>query len=61
LSLDVLHDNEISAIDFGNFMNAADVGMIEGGCSFGLAEEAFVSGWIQLQLLREKLESDFST
>jgi hypothetical protein len=59
-AFDVLHDDEILFLRFGDFMDVADVGMIECRCRPGLAQEAFVGNWILLQLRRKKLKSNSS-
>jgi hypothetical protein len=56
LALQVLHDNEGLVAVFPDVINGADVGMIQGGRSLGLAPEASESRGVTRDVFRKKLQ-----
>src|SRR5207249_8670226 len=58
LARQVLHHNERAALKFTDFVDRADVGVIERGSSASLAAETFERLSILGQVIRQKLERD---
>jgi hypothetical protein len=60
-SVEELHDDEAQAVLLANIVNRANVGMVESGCSTGLAFESFQRMGVVGYLLGQKLESHEAT
>src|SRR6185437_12971433 len=53
-----LHNHEVTAVLAADFVDGADVGMVERRGSAGLALKSLQSLWVARQLFREELQSD---
>ena len=61
LAFEVLHGDEGPSVFLGDFVNGADVGVIEGGGGAGFALEAFESGAIFGHIVGEEFQGDEAT
>src|SRR5713101_4773824 len=61
LSLQQFHDDEGSPIGLVDFMDRADVRVVEGGCSFGFPLEAAEGLCVVGEFVRKELQGDMAT
>src|SRR5271166_2083042 len=57
-AIQILHHDEGAAVLVSNFVDGADVGVVQGGCCPGLAAETFRSLRVLRDFIREELECD---
>src|SRR6266550_4488022 len=57
MSFQQLHSDEGSLLTFVDFINRADVGMVESGCRTGLATKTFQGLRIVSYVIRQELQS----
>src|SRR2546427_6570451 len=60
LTLDQLHDDEMSRLRFANLVDGDDVRMIEGGGGTGFPGEALDDGWIVRVAIGQNLQRDIA-
>ena len=60
LAVDVLHDDEDAAVLFADFVNRADIGMVERGGGLGLVNQPLRRLMIAVPPLGQHLDGNFS-
>ena len=55
----VFHNYEVLTFELTDFVDVADIGMIQSGCGTGLAQETLLSDRILLHLRWQELQGDF--
>ena len=58
LPVDVLHGDERLAVDLANFVDLANVRVVEGGGGLGLAQEAMLGGGVGFEVFGKELQGD---
>jgi hypothetical protein len=60
-SIEKLHHDEAFPVLLADFVDGADVGMVEGGSSTGFATETFQRLWVLRDIVGEKFKRDKAT
>ena len=58
LAIQIFHDHEEPAVLLADFVNGADISVIQSGCGSGFALEPFEGLRIRGEFVREKFQSD---